>query len=82
MRKTILCKGEICQTSAPSLTWENGKAHLSRIEGASIGYKAKKSDKWSLYIAPLGLSTFRYKAIRYGFKDSEELVAQAPNPAE
>ena len=82
MRKTILCKGEICQTSAPSLTWENGKAHLSSIEGASIGYKAKKSDKWSLYIAPLGLSTFRYKAIRYGFKDSEELVAQAPNPAE
>ena len=82
MKETFLCNGEICQTAAPTLTWENGKAHLSSKEGASIGYKAKKSDKWSLYIAPLDLSTFRYKAVRYGFEESEVLVARAPNPAE
>ena len=82
MKETLLCDGEICQTAAPTLTWENGKAHLSSKEGASIGYKAKKSDKWSLYIAPLDLSTFHYKAVRYGFEESEVLVARAPNPAE
>ena len=82
MKETLLCDGEICQTAAPTLTWENGKAHLSSKEGASIGYQAKKSDKWSLYIAPLDLSTFRYKAVRYGFEESEVLVARAPNPAE
>ena len=82
MKETLLCNGEICQTAAPTLTWENGKAHLSSKEGASIGYQAKKSDQWSLYIAPLDLSTFRYKAIRYGFEESEVLVARAPNPAE
>ena len=82
MKETFLCNGEICQTAAPTLTWENGKAHLSSKEGASIGYQAKKSDKWSLYIAPLDLSTFRYKAVRYGFEESEVLVARAPNPAE
>ena len=82
MKETLLCNGEICQTAAPTLTWENGKAHLSSKEGASIGYQAKKSDKWSLYIAPLDLSTFRYKAVRYGFEESEVLVARAPNPAE
>ena len=82
MKETFLCNGEICQTAAPTLTWENGKAHLSSKEGASIGYQAKKSDKWSLYIAPLHLSTFRYKAVRYGFEESEVLVALAPNPAE
>ena len=82
MKETFLCNGEICQTAAPTLTWENGKAHLSSKEGASIGYQAKKSDKWSLYIAPLDLSTFHYKAVRYGFEESEVLVARAPNPAE
>ena len=82
MKETFLCNGEICQTAAPTLTWENGKAHLSSKEGASIGYQAKKSDQWSLYIAPLDLSTFRYKAVRYGFEESEVLVARAPNPAE
>ena len=82
MKETLLCDGEICQTAAPTLTWENGKAHLSSKEGASIGYQAKKSDQWSLYIAPLDLSTFRYKAVRYGFEESEVLVARAPNPAE
>ena len=82
MKETFLCNGEICQTVAPTLTWENGKAHLSSKEGASIGYQAKKSDKWSLYIAPLDLSTFHYKAVRYGFEESEVLVARAPNPAE
>jgi len=82
MQEALLCNGEICETSAPALNWKNGKAHLSSKEGASIGYQAKKSDKWSLYIAPLDLSTFRYKAVRYGFEDSEVLVAQAPILAE
>ena len=82
MRASILCKGEICQTPAPILNWKNGKAHLSSKDGASIGYQSLESDSWSLYTTPIALPTFRYKAVRYGFEDSDVLIAEAPNLVE
>ncbi len=82
MRKNFLCLSEICKTPAPEIRWEDGKASLSSSIGASIGYQLPDSKHWSLYQTPIGLSNFKYKAIRYGFEESETFFAKSPNPTE
>ena len=49
--------------------------------GASIGYK-KNNDSWQIYTGPVRLEktdTMLAKAIRYGYKESEEIAVPADN---
>ena len=78
MRENFLCQNQICKTPNPIIEWHDGKAHLSSANGASIGYQLQDSKHWSLYQKPIELPTFKYKAIRYGFEESETLLAQKP----
>ncbi len=78
MRENFLCQNQICKTPKPKIEWRDGKAHLSSANGASIGYQLQDSKHWSLYQKPIELPTFKYKAIRYGFEESETLLAQKP----
>ena len=78
MRENFLCQNQICKTPKPKIEWQDGKAHLSSSIGASIGYQAAESTHWSLYQRPIELPKFKYKAIRYGFEESETLLAQKP----
>ena len=50
-------------------------------EGASIGYK-KNNEAWQIYTGPVPLEktdTLLAKAIRYGYKESEEIAVPANN---
>ena len=50
-------------------------------KGASIGYK-KNNDSWQIYTGPVRLEktdTMLAKAIRYGYKESEEIAVPADN---
>lgn len=50
-------------------------------EGASIGYK-KNNEAWQIYTGPVPLEktgTLLAKAIRYGYKESEEIAAPSDN---
>ena len=50
-------------------------------KGASIGYK-KNNDSWQIYTGPVRLEktdALLAKAIRYGYKESEEIAVPADN---
>jgi arylsulfatase A-like enzyme len=82
MRENFLCENEVCKTPNPQIQWKNGKAHLSSEMGASVGYQIQNSEHWALYQTPIELPNFKYKAIRYGFEESETLLARRPSPTD
>lgn len=62
---------------------KNVRVALSSItEGASIGYKIGKSKNWLLYHQPIDVKKgdqLYVKAIRYGYKESEETLIRTTN---
>ena len=71
-----------CKTTAPEIIWTDGKAHLYSEMSASIGYKIASSENWSLYQKPIDKQNFQYKAVRYGYYESDTLFAEKPSPTE
>ena len=82
MKAQLLCHKKICKTPAPEIIWTDGKAHLYSEMSASIGYKIASSENWSLYQKPIDEQNFQYKAVRYGYYESDTLFAEKPSPTE
>lgn len=75
--------GEQPQVEAPTVrTYETGSGESvvrlrSTTEGSSIAYKTEDNQSWQVYAGPLHMSpgdTLRAKAVRMGYKESEEVV--------
>ncbi len=77
----FLCGEEQCETPRPRVEVRDGKAEiLSEVEGASITYRLD-NQPWRLYVTPLAVDAakkLRAKAVRYGWKESEEIAIRLP----
>ena len=59
----------------------NAVSLSTATDGASIGYK-KNNDAWQIYTGPVRLEktdTLLAKAIRYGYKESEDIAVPSNN---
>lgn len=76
--------GEQPRTLAPRITLANGRIELdSPTPGASIGYRVRPAETWSLYtqaiaLQPLAGHRIEAKAVRYGYAESEITSWHAP----
>ena len=75
------------ETAPPTAKIESLEAGVKAVslsatsDGASIGYK-KNNDAWQIYTRPVRLEktdTLLAKAIRYGYKESEEIAVPTDN---
>ncbi|MGI9289303.1 MAG: hypothetical protein ACR2P1_28300, partial [Pseudomonadales bacterium] len=73
--------GEQQKTAAPKVAVINGSATItSASEGASIGYRLDNGD-WQLYTNEFAITEGKQlvaKAIRYGWKESDEVAFELP----
>lgn len=72
--------GDMPQTPAPVPTRADGAIVLTATEGASIGYRIGE-EPWRLYTGPVPArpgTQLHAKAVRYGWKESEEVEAMPP----
>ncbi|MEL6254400.1 MAG: sulfatase [Bacteroidota bacterium] len=76
MVEEFLPGGNTRETESPIIRRENGKIVVGTgVEGASLAYRINEG-KWKLYTGPVsdkGISSISAKAVRYGWKESEEV---------
>lgn len=78
----LLCDGSQCETPPPRMDIEKGQLHIEAIDGASIGYRLGRGP-WRLYTGPVDIAGARKvvaKAVRYGWRASDEVGARPPAP--
>ncbi len=83
LRAMYLQDGTLPQTPPPAITINNGMLSLTSENDASIGYRLSSSPNWYLYTRPVSIEVSRSssvtaKAIRYGWRESEEILRQLP----
>jgi hypothetical protein len=73
--------GEQQRTAAPGIAFAGGRLTLaSTTEGASLAYRVDDS-AWQVYSAPVPVpagAEITAKAVRYGFRESDEVTVKAP----
>jgi N-sulfoglucosamine sulfohydrolase len=79
LRAKYLQEGALPQTPPPALFIRNGILTLTSKDNASIGYRLSSSPNWHLYTQPVTIETSKLtsvtaKAIRYGWRESEEIL--------
>ena len=79
LRAMYLQNGALPQTPPPTIAIQNGLLTLTSEHDASIGYRLSSSPNWYLYTQPVTIETSKLssitaKAIRYGWRESEEVL--------
>lgn len=82
MVASLLCDGAQCGTPPPRIHLEQGQLRIEATDGASIGYRLERGP-WKLYSGPVDIAGARKveaKAVRYGWRESDEVSATVPPP--